>query len=565
MVICAGVAWLGAAMFSAAQPSKTDTIAGTGRVSGKVEAPGPFQAAQVHLMNVDKNVLFMVYTNGGRYEAVNLFPGKYDVSVVKRGFTADKQTVSLKADEALTLDFVLRQGTAAAQPPGGSGGPMGGGGNAPPQLVEYDELYPPDPARPLLEKTCIYCHGRNFIPGRTWTAESASAAIDMMSVADEKTIRAVMIPPGTLSDADRKSIVAYLAKHYPPGSPRRALKVDAEFPLDEQALARAMYIEYYLPLDPKLDAKNTQRRGQDPYFDKDGNVWYTDRSVPNRVGRLDPRTGAFKDYPLPDPEADPHGLVVDAEGQVFWAETRGYHLGRLDPDTGEMVRYPMDSSGKYQGRGHTPVVDSQQNIWYTVIAGDMLGKWDRKTAKTKVWKVPTAGASPYGIVLDKDEKNVWIAEFRGCKVARFEIATETFTEYPALTQPCLIRRLSLDLQGNVWYAVFSGGQIGKLDPKTGKIVEYKVPMPFSEPYDIWPDPFGYMWFSDGGQGGAAIRFDPKTEKFTYFPTPQRTDQPKMEITREGAIWYNPRSSRKAAVGVLYPDVSKMTTFAAYYR
>jgi hypothetical protein len=45
---------------------------------------------------------------------------------------------------------------------------------------------------------------------------------------------------------------------------------------------------------------------------------------------------------------------------------------------------------------------------------------------------------------------------------------------------------------------------------------------------------------------------------------QRGDLPKIEITREGAIWYNPRSALKGAVGVLYPDMTKMTTFEARY-
>jgi hypothetical protein len=43
-----------------------------------------------------------------------------------------------------------------------------------------------------------------------------------------------------------------------------------------------------------------------------------------------------------------------------------------------------------------------------------------------------------------------------------------------------------------------------------------------------------------------------------------TDQPKHAITREGAIWYTPRSSSKAAAGVLYPDVTRITTLGAYY-
>ncbi len=113
------------------------------------------------------------------------------------------------------------------------------------------------------------------------------------------------------------------------------------------------------------------------------------------------------------------------------------------------------------------------------------------------------------------------------------------------------------------YTVFSSGKLGKVDPRTGTVKEYDVPMPFSEPYDVWPDPEDRMWISDARQGGALIRFDPDTEKFTYYPTPRVTDQPKIEITREGAVWYCTRSSATAAVGVLYPDVSKMKYEAHY--
>ena len=45
--------------------------------------------------------------------------------------------------------------------------------------------------------------------------------------------------------------------------------------------------------------------------------------------------------------------------------------------------------------------------------------------------------------------------------------------------------------------------------------------------------------------------------------------PKLAITGEGAIWYTPRSAAvagavEAGAGVLYPDVSKMKSLAAYY-
>jgi streptogramin lyase len=94
--------------------------------------------------------------------------------------------------------------------------------------------------------------------------------------------------------------------------------------------------------------------------------------------------------------------------------------------------------------------------------------------------------------------------------------------------------------------------------------EYKVPAAHSQPYDVWPDRENNIWISDAGMGGALVRFDPRTEKFTFYPSPQRGDMPKIEITREGAIWYNPRSSMKGAAGVLYPDMTKMKGFEARY-
>jgi virginiamycin B lyase len=535
------------------------SLAGMATLSGVVDAPKPFKAAQVHLMNVEKNVLFMVYTSGGRYRAVNLFPGKYEITVRKPGFAADPKTVVVAANGAETVNFSLREQAAQPIRQGEFGFTTQRAGEV--KLVSYDELYPKGPGRVVFEKTCLYCHGNNFFPIKQFAEPQWSHYIDYMLGKDND--RGAMVPPGTLNDKERALLLAYLAQNFGPQSERRGLKSDTDFPLDKAALGKAMYVEYYLPLDQRIDAGNKQRRTQEPHFDPAGNVWYTDRSVPNRIGRVDPRTGEFKDFMMPDATADPHGLTVDTKGHVFWAETRGFHLGRLDPATGSMTRYPMDSTGQHKGAGHTPVIDAKDNVWFTVIRGDMIGKWDRATGKSTVWKVPTAGAAPYGVALDRAE-NVWFAEFRRCKIGKFDPKTEKFTEYEALTKPCTIRRLGVDSKDVVWYGGFSNGKLGRIDPATGKIVEYSIPMPFSEPYDVWPDREDNIWISDGGQGGALIKFDQRTEKFTYYPAPQITDQPKLAITGEGAIWYTPRSSSKAAVGVLYPDVTRITTLAARY-
>jgi streptogramin lyase len=542
------------------------TIAGTGAVTGTVTAHKPFKAAQVYLRGQDKPVTFMVFTADGKYQAINVLPGTYAVSVARRGFASAAQTITVKAGETATADFVLTDGPDVAANVNGPATVTGYPGPAPltgeVQFVgDYDKLYPPGPGRVVLERTCIACHGVNLYPTKQFERADWEAVVDMMSKrVDGMDTR---VPPGKLSPKDRLLLIDYLAANFGPDQTRRALATSEDIPVDEAVLSKAMLIEYDLP---KATAA-ARPRGQNPYFDGEGNVWTTDRGSPNGVIKLDPRAVIFQQYLLPV-QGVPHGITIDRDGMVWIGETAGFALTRLDPETGKFERFPIDPRGFIKGRGHDPIVDKDQNIWLATIVGNQLTKFDRKSGKIINYEPPTPNSYPYGLDKDRDG-NIWISQFVQCRVAKFDPKNTEWTEYPTLTayqdDPfCLVRRPSVGPDGTVWYGIFDKGILGRLDPKTGKMVEYKIPMAYSEPYDVWPDPAGNIWISDGGMGGTLIRFEPGTEKFTFYPTVQRGDLPKVEITREGAVWYNPRSAPKGAVGVLYPDVSRMTSFEARY-
>jgi streptogramin lyase len=552
---------------SVAGVAADSTIAGTGAVSGTVTAGKPFTAAQVYLRNAEKGVTFMVYTNRGKYQAINLYPGDYDVSVARRGFASEPQKITVQAGATAQADFALKDADPTPKP--GINGPSTvvaypGRATITDKDVEfftdYDKVYPPGPGREVLERVCMSCHGVNFYALRSLDRSVWDAFINVMSKRNNGMDTSV--PPGKMSPKDRQLLLDYLATNMGPDAKKRALAIDSDMPLDEDALGKAMYVEYEMP---KIGS-NGRPIGQNPYFDNDGNVWTTDRGQPNAIVKLDPRTATWEHYPLPE-RGIPHGITVDSKGIVWWGETVGFKFGRLDPKTAKMERFSVDPRGYLKGRGHDPIVDAEDNIWLTVINGNRLAKFDAKTQKIALFEPPTPNSYPYGA--DKDKSgNIWISQFTQCRMAKFDPKEEVFTEYPALTayeDPfCLIRRGSVDKNGMIWYGVFSHGKIGKLDPASGKMVEYKMPVAFAEPYDIWPDKDNNMWIADGAMGGALIKFDQRTEKFTFYPAVQRGDIPKIEITRDGAIWYNPRSALKGAVGVLYPDVTKMTTFEARY-
>jgi len=549
------------------------SIPGTATLSGTVDSSKPFKAAQVYIRNSEKRMVYMVYTVGGHYQASQLFPGNYEVSVATKGLqnlASDVTKISLKAGQNAVANLSIHEAADQRK-----------------KNVEYltfNEIYPAGQGRAVLQRTCIYCHGPNFIPSHQWNEEQWNHAVDFMT--GKGNPQGAMIQPKDLSPQDRADAIQYLVKNFGPDSKPRALKVESDMPVDEAKLAKAEYIEYYFPDDPPGTgvhdpqyAKSSsgftggRRMGQDPQLDADGNVWVTDRGVPNRILKLDPRTGEYKEFLTPEPKAGVHDLEIDRKNGILWLpENEGIPAGNLrlrafNIKTEKWEQdFLMDPNNVIPTLKHAQSLtfDSKGNIYNVFILGGAIGKWNRETKQMTTFPIPTPNSFPYGIVTDKND-NIWIAEFHGSKVAKFDTKTEKFTEYAPPTQPALIRRLNVDSDGTtIWFGLFSNGKLERLDPATGKITEWKIPHPISEPYDEVAD-HGEVWISDAGQGGALIKFNPKTETFTYFPTPQLADMPKIRITKEGAIWYSPRSSREhPGLGVLYPDITKITTLAAYH-
>ena len=96
------------------------------------------------------------------------------------------------------------------------------------------------------------------------------------------------------------------------------------------------------------------------------------------------------------------------------------------------------------------------------------------------------------------------------------------TEY-SLPRPTIMPHdVIVDEHGTVWYSDFGEQYFGKLDPKTGKVTEWRVPKPkpnFPEGMlDVEEASDGTMWLGMMSQAGLA-RFDPKTEKFRIYSEP----------------------------------------------
>ena len=260
-------------------------------------------------------------------------------------------------------------------------------------------------------------------------------------------------------------------------------------------------------------------RPHDPLAARDGTIWWTSQ-LANRLGRLDPKTGATKEYVLKSPHTGPHGLTEDAAGNIWFTGNNLGLIGKLEPQTGAVTEYTLpDPKAKDP---HTLIFDRQGILWFTVQQANMIGRLDPKLDPKSAIKLvmsPTPKSRPYGMALSS-KNEVFIVEFGANKIMRISGADMQIKEYELPDASARPRRLAISPDDRIWYSDFARGYLGVLDPATGAVKEWPSPSgPKSEPYGIVFTK-GAIWYSESGsKPNTMVRFDPATEKFQSWAFP----------------------------------------------
>jgi virginiamycin B lyase len=104
-------------------------------------------------------------------------------------------------------------------------------------------------------------------------------------------------------------------------------------------------------------------------IDKQGLIWF-DESEAGQVGRFDPKTQTFKEFPLPGPMATPYGMNLDRDEYIWYASEYMDVLGRMDPKSGKTVEYPFPHA---ENTIREFFLDSQGRNWYATPSNNKVG------------------------------------------------------------------------------------------------------------------------------------------------------------------------------------------------
>jgi virginiamycin B lyase len=276
------------------------------------------------------------------------------------------------------------------------------------------------------------------------------------------------------------------------------------------------------------------------------------------------------EYDLPRKEIQPHDVIVDPDGMVWYSNFGEQLLSRMDPRTGKVTDFPIPVQKPGYPMGALDLeLDQDGNIWIGLMYQTGIARFDRATETFRIyplpkeWQTEATQQSHFSVAATKVDGKVWVKNSDRSQVMRLDLATGLYENlgtfrHPETDRPIGIYGIYADQQNNAYILEFPFGGIGKIDAKTGKLAYYQTPTPNSRARRGRVDAQNRLWFAEFGSNGVAM-FDPETQKITEWKKPLPWEAPYDVVAdRSGETWeVNEASDR---VGRLDPRTGEWTNY-----
>jgi streptogramin lyase len=254
------------------------------------------------------------------------------------------------------------------------------------------------------------------------------------------------------------------------------------------------------------------------------------------------------EYDLPNPLIEPHDVMLDREGAVWYSDFGQMFLGKMDPKSGKVTQYPIPETKKGFPVGTLNLeFDKDDNPWVGVMYQGAIAKFDKKTEKFQTWATPKEWDTNMdqlghlALTGTPVDNKVWIKNSDGGNIYRLDLSDNKFEDLGAFKDPRSGKRIGTyglhsDQANNIYLLDFAAGNIVKIDAKTKLPTVYLTPTPNSRPRRGRVDAEGRLWFAEYA-GNAIGMFDPKTEKISEWKVPTPWSAPyDAEAGRNGEAW-----------------------------
>jgi virginiamycin B lyase len=307
-------------------------------------------------------------------------------------------------------------------------------------------------------------------------------------------------------------------------------------PRPKGAATRVIYTEYDLP--------RQETQPHDVIVDQDGMVWYSDFSN-QFAGVMNPKTGKATDIRIPvlKPEQPKGSLEIEFEpGQknVWLAMMYQAGVARIDRKTHEVTTYPIPKEWQSTSAQSSMVspqhMDVDGRVWTNNQDVHDMYRLDVETGQYENLgpsKDPNGKQiAAYGMPTDR-QNNVYQLEFGGTSIGLRDAKTGMATIFQTPIKNSKPRRGRVDEQNRLWFAEYGGNAIGLFDPKTVTIKEYPLPTKFGAAYDVAPNKDASEVWTGSMLNDLVARLDTKSGQITEYLMPRPTNIRRVFVQDNG--------------------------------
>jgi streptogramin lyase len=310
-------------------------------------------------------------------------------------------------------------------------------------------------------------------------------------------------------------------------------------------------------LDPERSGSPDQFRKQAEYLARINlsqvSQWeYPLKTLPRPTGRA--TRVIITEYDMPRPTTEPHDVLVDRDGAVWYSDFGELFISKFDPKTLKLTEYPVKEFKPGAPVGNLSLeFDRRGTLWFDTMFQGSLGTLDPRTGEIKYYPLAPeyndnrVQLNFVGLRHDVDGK-VWTKSVGTQEVFRLDLATGKWERFQPLKELAggrhSIYQVISDSQNNLWMSEFRRGHIGKIDAKTGKVTWYPLPTANGRARRMNIDDEDRILIAEYRGNKVAI-FDTKTEKFTEYPVPPHTWPYRAAIDKNGEIWTGGMHSDRA--------------------
>jgi virginiamycin B lyase len=178
-----------------------------------------------------------------------------------------------------------------------------------------------------------------------------------------------------------------------------------------------------------------------------------------------------------------------------------------------------------------PAVAPDGSIYIAVMSGNKVARFDPKTQSFKEWDLPP-GHHPHGLLVDR-QGMVWTTGNGNGTIGRLDPASGRVTEFKTPSGGGGPHTLIItDDQSAIWFTMQSGNKVASLQTKTGAIKEYSSS---GGPYGLAVDHVGNVWFCRMGDNKMG-RLDPKSGQMAEVDMGGGSLPRRVAAAPDGTLW-----------------------------